>query len=144
MAGIYLNKLTIARQTAEEFLARETQGTYWFQKDGRWLTLAAWPASRIADAAGVLGLFSLMFLAGLFRPRFLDIDTPRAFVLMALALAALMNFVESAITMAMIVLQYSNIYLFGLVFAGLFLYQSALDAGWRVVGSVDVPMQTRQ
>jgi hypothetical protein len=131
MAGIYREKLTLARQSAEKLLAREQQATYWFVKDGKWMTFAAWPALRVAALLGVVGVFTLLFLIGVFRPRVLDIDLPRGFLLAALALAVLGNFVESAATLADVVLQYSNIYLFGLMFAGLLIYQTVIDVCWR-------------
>ncbi len=131
MAGIYWQKLGLARLSAEKLLASEQQGTYWFVKDGRWMTLAAWPAFRMAGVLSVAGVFTLLFVVGVLRPRVLDVDLPRGFLLAALALAALANFVESLVTLADVVLQYSNIYLFGLMFTGLLLYQTVIDVCWR-------------
>jgi hypothetical protein len=131
MAGIYREKLALARRSAEKLLASEQQATYWFVKDGKWMTRAAWPALKIADVVGVVGVFALLFLIGVLRPRALDVDLSRGFLLAALALAVLGNFVESAVTLADVVIQYSNIYLFGLIFAGLLIYQTVIDVCWR-------------
>jgi hypothetical protein len=131
MISIYAEKLRQARLSAEKFFAREEQGQYWFVKDGRWLTLAAWPAMRIASVVGVTGLFLLLLGAGLFRPRWLGVDIARGFCLTSVAVAGLFGFAESSVIMSSVVLQYSAVYLFALVFAGLFLYQSTIDIGWR-------------
>jgi hypothetical protein len=131
MAGIYREKFALARQSAEKLLAREQQATYWFVKDGKWMTRAAWPALKIADVVGVISVFTVLFLIGVLRPRALDLDLPRGFLLAALALAVLGNFVESAVTLADVVMQYSNIYLIGLIFAGLLTYQTVIDVCWR-------------
>jgi hypothetical protein len=131
MADIYLQKLALARQSAGKLLASEQQATYWFVKDGKWMSFAAWPALRAAALLSVVGVFALLFLIGVLRPRVLDVDLPRGFLLAALALAVLGNFVESVATVAEVVMQYSNIYLFGLMFMGLLIYQTVIDLCWR-------------
>jgi hypothetical protein len=130
MAHIYWQKMGLARRSAEKLLASEQQATFWFVKDGKWMTRAAWPALRIAAVFSVIGPFVLLGLIGILQPRAIDVDLPRGFLLAALAIAALGNFLESALTLAEVVLQYSNIYLFGLMFMGLFIYQTAIDVCW--------------
>lgn len=131
MVGIYREKLGLARRSAEKLLANEHQATYWFVKDGKWMTRAAWPALRIAGLLSVIGVFSLLFLVGVLRPRALDVDLPRGFLLAAISLGVLGNFGETVATVADVVLQYSNIYLFGLMFTGLLIYQTVIDVCWR-------------
>jgi len=131
MVRIYIRKMQLARQSAAKLLASDQQATYWFVKDGRWMTLAAWPAEMLAAGITVVGLFTLLFVTAAVRPAVLDIDLPRGFLLAAVASAVLFNFAESVATVSDVVLQYSNIYLFGLMFTGLFVYQSLIDFAWR-------------
>ncbi|HEY2904849.1 MAG TPA: hypothetical protein VGJ29_03055, partial [Vicinamibacterales bacterium] len=128
MIQIYLRKLTVTRQHAEEFLSSAKPGLFWAQKDGRWLTIAAWPALRIAGVVGVSGLFAALLVIGCVRPRALDLDYPRGFCVAGVAIAGFLGFVESAVVLSGVVLWYSSVYVFALIFAGLFVYQSAVDA----------------
>ena len=130
MASIYRRKLAVTRQNAEEFLSSTGSGLFWPRKDGRWLTVAAWPALRIADVVGVGGLFAALLTIGCVRPGRLDIDHARGFCLAAIAIAGFLGFVESAVVLSGVILWYSSVYLFALVFTGLFIYQSTLDACW--------------
>jgi hypothetical protein len=134
MAGIYVKKVATARTSATDFLGSNRQGTYWFHKEGRWLALAAWPALTIAAVIGVPALFIALGVVGAVQPRVLSVDPARSFCLMAISVAGLLNFAESAVILSDVVLGYSSIYLFALLFAGLFFYQSAIDAagGWLV------------
>jgi hypothetical protein len=131
MTGIYIKKLATARTSAADFLASNRQGTYWFRKEGRWLALAAWPALTIASVVGVIGLFLALGAVGAAQPRGLGIDAARGFCLMAISVAGLMNFAESSVILSDVVLGYSSIYLFALLFAGLLVYQSGVDAAGR-------------
>ncbi len=128
MMAIYRRKLTVTRQHAEEFLSSAKPGLFWAQKDGRWLTTAAWPALRIAGVVGVAGLFGSLLAIGCFRPRALDLDYPRGFCVAGVAIAGFLGFVESAVVLSGVVLWYSTVYVFALTFAGLFVYQSTVDA----------------
>jgi hypothetical protein len=130
MLDIYRQKLSVTRQHAEAFLSSRTSSPFWTQKEGRWLPIAAWPANRIASVVGVIGLFVGMFAIGCCRPRFMEIDEARGFVIAALAIAGLLGFVESAVVLSGVILWYSSVYLFALVFAGLTAYQGVLDACW--------------
>jgi hypothetical protein len=131
MAGIYFRKLTDTRRKAEEFLKSYDSGLFWPRKDGRWLAAAAWPALRIASVAGMTGLFGGLMAVGYFRPAGLAMDRARGFCVMAIAVSGFLGFVESAVVLSGVVLWYSSLYLFALVFAGLFVYQGAVDACWR-------------
>jgi hypothetical protein len=128
MMAIYLRKLTVTRQHAEEFLSSARPGLFWARKDDRWLTIAAWPALRIAGMVGVAGLFAALLAIGCLRPRALDLDYPRGFCVAGIAIAGFLGFVESAVVLSGVVLWYSSVYVFALIFAGLFVYQSAVDA----------------
>jgi hypothetical protein len=128
MIAIYLRKLTVTRQHAEEFLSSAKPGLFWAQKDSRWLAIAAWPALRIAGVVGVAGLFAALFAIGCVRPRALDLDYPRGFCVAGIAIAGFLGFVESAVVLSGVVLWYSSVYVFALIFTGLFVYQSVVDA----------------
>ena len=132
MAGIYLRKLAVTRANAEEFLASTRPGLFWTSKDGRWLTIAAWPALRAAGAIGVTGLFAALLAIAVLRPAALEMDRARGFCLAGVAIAGFMGFIESAVVLSGVVLWYSTVYVFALIFAGLYLYQTAIDSAWRV------------
>lgn len=104
MLGIYLRKLTVTRQHTEGFLSSVQSSPFWTQKDDRWLAVAAWPAIRIASVVGIAGLFVGMFAIGCGRPRFMDLDAPRGFVIAALAIAGFLGFVESAVVLSGVIL----------------------------------------
>ena len=45
-----------------------------------------------------------------------------------IAIAGFLGFVESAVVLSGVVLWYSSVYVFALIFTGLFVYQSVVDA----------------
>lgn len=127
MFAIYRQKMGVTRRHAEAFLASDAKDLFWTSKDNRWLPVAAWPATRIAAGVGVIGLFAAVFLAGCLRPSFLDLDGPRGFCLAALAVAGVLGFLESAVVLSGVILWYSSVYLYALIFIGLLVYQALLD-----------------
>ena len=128
MIDIYRRKLAVTRMSGDDFLTSDQGSLFWKAKDGRWLPIAAWPGAKAAGVVGAIGLFAALLLAGGFRPSFLAIDAPKAFVVISLGIAGLIGFVESAMVLSGVVLWYSSVYVFVYVFAGLLIYQGGLDS----------------
>ena len=127
MLGIYFSKLSSTRESIQKFLLSTQANIFWTHKDGRWLELAALPATLGAALIGVLGLFGVLFVIGCIRPAALQVDLQRGFCLAAVFGAGIIAFVESAAVLSEVVLWYSTVLVFSFIIAGLFVFQMVLD-----------------
>jgi hypothetical protein len=132
MAAIYLRKAMVTSQAVGDFIGSNEKGQFWrYEKNGRWLGLAAWPATAVAQWIPLPLAFGAMLIVGWVRGRRGEAD--RAFLYATFAIFGLLAFAESSAVLGGIILWYSSILLYCTVFVGLLVYQALLDVASNAV-----------
>jgi hypothetical protein len=128
MVAIYKAKLFRTTDELFWFLSETTpvEPLFWPEKNGFWMKVMGWPVRGLSRMLTAGGLLFAMSLAGLVLRRWTS--TAMAWIVCTIGALGTLAYLEAAIIMSAVVLWYSAVLVFSIVFAGMLPFELILLA----------------